>query len=83
LLVVVALIIALVQVIAVANKPGLRPRFGRAIGATAVAGLVGILLLVLPPLGTYSKATADSLTGWIAFVALAWVWWNRMGRKRD
>ena len=82
-LILFALITAGVQVGAVLRRRELIRFFPSAIGATAVALLCGVYLMLGAEFHWVSPALLDDLALPIIIAAVAWVFYNRMGAKRN
>ena len=82
-LIFIALIIACVQIGALLRRRELIRFFPPAIAATAVALFCGLYLLLGAEFRWVSPALLDDLALPIMLAALAWVFYNRMGAKRN
>ena len=82
-LVVVALIVALVQIVAVMRRRELLRFFPPAMGATLVGLLAGLYLALGAEFRWVSPALLDDLALPIIAAALWWIFYNRMSSKRN
>jgi amino acid transporter len=82
-LVATAILIAIIQVAVVSKRPRLRDNFPVAILATTVAFLAGVWLVCASEYRWVDGGTLDTIALPVVIAALLWVWWNRLGRKRD
>jgi len=79
----IALIVACVQVVAVMRRRDLLRYFPPAVGATAVGLLSGVYLMLSAEFRWVSPALLDDLALPIVAAALGWIFYNRMGAKRN
>lgn len=79
----VVLVIAGVQIVALLRRRELLRFFPAAIGATAVGLLVGIYLMLGAEFQWVSPALLDDLALPLMIAALGWIFYNRMGAKRN
>ena len=82
-LICIALVIAGVQIGALLRRRELIRFFPPAIGATAVALLCGLYLLLGAEFHWVSPALLDDLALPLMLAALGWIFYNRMGAKRN
>lgn len=79
----IALIVAIVQVAAVMRRRELIRFLPPALGASAVGLLSGIYLTFGAEYHWVSPALLDDLALPVMIAALAWMFYNRMGSKRN
>jgi hypothetical protein len=79
----IALIVAIVQVVAVMRRRELLRFFPPAMGATAVGLLCGIFLALGAEFQWMSGALLDNLALPVMIAALGWMFYNRMGSRRN
>jgi fucose 4-O-acetylase-like acetyltransferase len=79
----IALIVAIVQVTAASRRRELLRFLPPALGATAVGLLCGLFLALGAEFQWISGALLDDLALPIMIAALAWMFYNRMGSKRN
>lgn len=79
----IALVIAIVQVVAVVRRRELLRFFPAAIGATAAALLAGLYLILSAEFRWVSGELLDDLAFPVVIVALAWTFYHRMGSGRN
>jgi hypothetical protein len=79
----IALIVAIVQVAAVARRRELLRFFPPAMGATGVALLCGVFLALGAEFQWMSGALLDNLALPVMIAALGWMFYNRMGSRRN
>ena len=79
----IALIVAIVQIAAVSRRRELVQILPPALGATAVGLLCGIFLALGAEFHWVSPALLDDLALPVMIAALAWMFYNRMGSKRN
>ena len=83
MLFVIALIVAIVQIAAVARRRELMQFFPPALGATVVGLLCGMFLALGAEFQWMSGALLDDLALPVMLAALAWMFYNRIGSKRN
>ena len=83
MLFVIALIVAIVQIAAVARRRELMQFFPPALGATVVGLLCGMFLALGAEFQWMSGELLDNLALPVMIAALWWMFYNRMGSKRN
>lgn len=78
-----ALLVAVVQVAFALNRRELMPFFPQALGATAVAFLTGVWLVLASEFRWVSGELLDNLCVPLSIAALGWVFYHRMGSRRS
>lgn len=79
----IALIVAIVQIVAVVRRRELIRYFPPAMGATAVGLLCGVYLMLAAEFQWVSRTVLDDLALPVVIFALGWMFYHRIGSRRN